>query len=546
MVFLVFRDWVDRPVSARVKRDAWVCSDCSVQEDIEKEMVDAGLIPPPQPALSTLPLKTENPRDSTISLNSRSGKNAAVDEEEEAIRTRLEAIGLHVGVNFAERLCRETLDVIKFVCKDLWAACWDRQVDNLQTNHRGIYVLQDNTFKTITHLSSWEGRADATHKAKLAATAYTTTSDADAPCNLSELWIDGPFGLLSAPVYDGASLNTDAESTNNETNQCSYIPKGNNIKSIQCRRKDSQKSINNCQEGTGIEEGQTSTSVIDVDGSDSASESGESESSPEDEALELADEAELRQKMKTWTAPVYAFYDPIPTIEYINGRKCQVFKCSGTACHKEIRRYQDKSDANATKGLRDHIQSCKCWGAAVLENVKNLKGDEARKAARSYLKDGTITAAFQRVNKGTVTYSHRQHTKTETHAEIVCWVAESARPFTIVRDCRFMCLMKTGRPGYYLPHPTTVSRNVKTVFAKSQRRIASLLREYDGRLNFATDAWTSPNHHAYVAVTVHLEQEGVPLSFLLDFVELGKILKDATVYFSRSTPNLATVIPSMD
>ncbi|KAF5372199.1 hypothetical protein D9758_004916 [Tetrapyrgos nigripes] len=157
------------------------CSDCSVQEDIEKEMVDAGLIPPPQPALSTLPLKTENPRDSTvlISLNSRSGKNTAVDEEEEAIRTRLEAIGLHVGANFAERLCRdrslftETLDVIKFVCKDLWAACWDRQVDNLRTNHRltksiqGIYVSQDNAFKTITRLSSWEGRANATRKAKL-------------------------------------------------------------------------------------------------------------------------------------------------------------------------------------------------------------------------------------------------------------------------------------------------------------------------------------------------------------------------------------------
>ncbi|KAF5349382.1 hypothetical protein D9758_015522 [Tetrapyrgos nigripes] len=116
---------------------------------------------------------TKNPRDSTVSLNSRSGKNAAVDEEEEAIRTHLEAIGLHVGANFAERLCRdrslftETLDVIKFVCKDLWAACWDRQVDNLRTNHRGIYVLQDNAFKTITRLSSWEGRADATRKAKL-------------------------------------------------------------------------------------------------------------------------------------------------------------------------------------------------------------------------------------------------------------------------------------------------------------------------------------------------------------------------------------------
>lgn len=40
------------------------------------------------------------------------------------------------------RLCRdrplftETLDVIKFICKDIWAACWDKQVDNLRTNHR--------------------------------------------------------------------------------------------------------------------------------------------------------------------------------------------------------------------------------------------------------------------------------------------------------------------------------------------------------------------------------------------------------------------------
>jgi hypothetical protein len=40
------------------------------------------------------------------------------------------------------RLCRdrplfsETLDVVKFICKDVWSACWDKQVDNLRTNHR--------------------------------------------------------------------------------------------------------------------------------------------------------------------------------------------------------------------------------------------------------------------------------------------------------------------------------------------------------------------------------------------------------------------------
>ena len=30
----------------------------------------------------------------------------------------------------------DTLDVIKFVCKDFWTALFKKQVDNLKTNHR--------------------------------------------------------------------------------------------------------------------------------------------------------------------------------------------------------------------------------------------------------------------------------------------------------------------------------------------------------------------------------------------------------------------------
>jgi hypothetical protein len=41
-------------------------------------------------------------------------------------------------------------------------------------------------------------------------------------------------------------------------------------------------------------------------------------------------------------------------------------------------------------------------------------------------------------------------------------------------------------------------------------------------LNFATDAWTSPNNKAYVAVSVHFENEGVPISMLLDIVEVAR------------------------
>src|SRR5882762_9561134 len=45
-------------------------------------------------------------------------------------------------------------------------------------------------------------------------------------------------------------------------------------------------------------------------------------------------------------------------------------------------------------------------------------------------------------------------------------------------------------------------------------------QEHEGALSFATDGWTSPNHKAYVAVTVHFENAGVPVSMLLDIVEV--------------------------
>ena len=48
------------------------------------------------------------------------------------------------------------------------------------------------------------------------------------------------------------------------------------------------------------------------------------------------------------------------------------------------------------------------------------------------------------------------------------------------------------------------------------------MKEYDGRLSFATDAWTSPNQRAYVAVTVHFEHKGDPISMLLDIVEVAQ------------------------
>lgn len=48
-------------------------------------------------------------------------------------------------------------------------------------------------------------------------------------------------------------------------------------------------------------------------------------------------------------------------------------------------------------------------------------------------------------------------------------------------------------------------------------------QDYDGRLSFATDAWTSPNHWPFVAITVHLEHDGQPIRLLLDVVGVAKV-----------------------
>ncbi|KIK00560.1 hypothetical protein K443DRAFT_77379, partial [Laccaria amethystina LaAM-08-1] len=92
--------------------------------------------------------------------------------------------------------------------------------------------------------------------------------------------------------------------------------------------------------------------------------------------------------------------------------------------------------------------------------------------------------------------------------------------FKIVTDCGFLSLMKTGRPYYHLPSAETASCDAWAVFFNIQRCITKMLQEHTGALSFTTNAWTSPNHKAYMAVTVHFKNKGVPVAMLLDIIEL--------------------------
>ncbi|KAK7571204.1 hypothetical protein V9T40_014808 [Parthenolecanium corni] len=80
------------------------------------------------------------------------------NKEEEDV-SELEYMGFACGFRIVERLTKdwprfkEELDILKFLCTDFWSSIYQRQVDNLRTNHQGMYVLCDNDFRLLTKIS---------------------------------------------------------------------------------------------------------------------------------------------------------------------------------------------------------------------------------------------------------------------------------------------------------------------------------------------------------------------------------------------------------
>lgn len=114
----------------------------------------------------------------------------------------LEAIGFRVGRQLAERYTKDkprlgdTLEVIKFICKEFWQATFKKQVDNLKTNHRGIYVLQDNTFRWLQHIVPSSGDSAQQESIK----------------SLAQLYLHLPCGILrGALVHLGVHCTVEAD-----------------------------------------------------------------------------------------------------------------------------------------------------------------------------------------------------------------------------------------------------------------------------------------------------------------------------------------------
>ena len=129
----------------------------------------------------------------------------------------------------------------------------------------------------------------------------------------------------------------------------------------------------------------------------------------------------IERLSKDWTSPIYVFFRTLPRIEYVDGRHAHIFECAAGRCQgkngRDIHWYLDKGDAKSTSGLRQH--ATKCWGAETVKSADGTKDLEAAHAVllKTKLHDGTIMAKFEHIGRGKVTYSHRQHTSTESRYE---------------------------------------------------------------------------------------------------------------------------------
>lgn len=89
---------------------------------------------------------------------------------------RVEIYGYNLGMRLAEYLMFKllsdlkinvSLDVMKFLCRDLWKALYGKQINSLRTNHRGTFVLIDKEFRSISKFSSPNNKKETENIAKI-------------------------------------------------------------------------------------------------------------------------------------------------------------------------------------------------------------------------------------------------------------------------------------------------------------------------------------------------------------------------------------------
>ena len=125
--------------------------------------------------------------------------------------------------------------------------------------------------------------------------------------------------------------------------------------------------------------------------------------------------------MHGWNAPIYCFFEQRPLIQYKDGRRSHVFKCTKKDCKAKngMHWYLDTQDLTLTLNLKWHIEGC--WGPNALKIAQGIRSiaDAQEQIFDKILSQVPLTAHFERKKGGSVSYMHCNFNKVETRTEIV-------------------------------------------------------------------------------------------------------------------------------
>ncbi|ONM17924.1 Transport protein particle (TRAPP) component [Zea mays] len=108
------------------------------------------------------------------------------------------------------------LEAIKFICKDFWSELFKKQIDNLKTNHRGTFVLQDNRFRWLTRVSL-DPRTENTDS-----TENDSAALGDTAAQTTTMLLYFPCGLIRGALTNlGISCSVSADMSNLPA--CSFV-----------------------------------------------------------------------------------------------------------------------------------------------------------------------------------------------------------------------------------------------------------------------------------------------------------------------------------
>ena len=94
--------------------------------------------------------------------------NMATAQPPPDVLRKLENMGFCVGRRLIERQTRDdppkrlenNMSIMRYICKDFWPLAFDHGASRLRTNHRGIFVIEDATFRFIEAIGPMEGIND--------------------------------------------------------------------------------------------------------------------------------------------------------------------------------------------------------------------------------------------------------------------------------------------------------------------------------------------------------------------------------------------------